>query len=128
MMKNKESFSLQARRESFTYALAGIRSFFMEEHNARIHLAATIIVVVFSIIFQISRSEIIVLTLAIGFVWIAEIFNTAIEKAMDFFSTAKDSRIKVIKDLSAAAVFLAALVAVIIGCLIFIPKILVCIN
>ncbi len=129
-MKQKRNipFSLRARGQSFKYAFEGIKAFFKEEHNARIHLAATVMVVILSIALPVTIIEIIALTLSIGFVWVAEIFNTAIEKAMDFMSTESDSRIKVIKDLSAAAVLVAAAVALVTGCLIFIPKILACIN
>ncbi|OSZ80816.1 diacylglycerol kinase [Chitinophagaceae bacterium IBVUCB2] len=127
-MKNNKSFSLRARGESFIYAVEGIKAFFQEEHNARIHLAATAFVIALSIVFRLSSIEIIALTISIGFVWVAEIFNTVIEKAMDFISIEKDNRIKIIKDLSAAAVLIAALVAMLTGCLIFIPKILLCIS
>ena len=127
-MKNTDSFSFRARGRSFNYAFDGIKTFFKEEHNARIHLAATVIVVILSIVLPATIIEIIALALSIGFVWVAEIFNTTIEKAMDFVSTESDSRIKVIKDLSAAAVLVAAAAALVTGCLIFIPKILACIN
>lgn len=121
-MKKNNPFSLKERSKSFKYAFEGIATFFRQEHNARIHLAATIAVIGLSVIFPVSRMEVVALTLAVGFVWIAEIFNTAIEKMMDFISGAKDGRIKTIKDLSAAAVLVAALIAVITGCFIFIPK------
>jgi diacylglycerol kinase (ATP) len=121
-MKKNESFSLKARGESMQYAFEGIFIFFKQEHNARLHLLATIAVIVLSIIFPVSKMEAIALVLAVGFVWVAEIFNTAIEKMMDFISVDKDDRIKTIKDLSAAAVLVTALIAVITGCFIFIPK------
>lgn len=127
-MKNTNLFSLRARGQSFKYAFEGIKAFFKKEHNARIHLVTTVMVVILSIALPVTIIEIIALTFTIGFVWVAEIFNTAIEKAMDFMSTESDSRIKVIKDLSAAAVLVAAAVALVTGCLIFIPKILACIN
>lgn len=57
-------------------------------------------------------------------VWTAELFNTAIEKVMDFISTERLPQIKWIKDMAAAAVLITALAAVIIGALIFIPKFL----
>lgn len=104
------------------YAFEGVIIFFKQEHNARIHLLATIAVIVLSIIFPISKMEAIALVLAVGFVWMAEIFNTAIEKMADFISTEKKPAIKTIKDLSAAAVLVAAVIAVITGCFIFIPK------
>lgn len=121
-MKKNKPFSLNARSRSIKYAFEGLIIFFKQEHNARIHLAATITVISLSIISRISGMEAIVLTFAAGFVWVAEIFNTAIEKMMDFISVEKNNPIKRIKDLSAAAVLIAALVAVITGCFIFIPK------
>lgn len=121
-MKKNKPFLLAARRNSFKYAFEGIASFFREEHNARIHLAATIIVTGLSFIFSVTRMEAMALILVVGFVWVAELFNTAIEKVMDFISAEKNERIKLIKDLSAAAVLIATLIAVITGCLVFIPK------
>ena len=121
-MKKNKPFSLKERNKSFKYAIEGIITFFKGEHNARIHLAATIAVIGLSIIFPVSRMEAIALTFAVGFVWEAEIFNTAIEKMADFTSKEKDPAIKTIKDLSAAAVLVSALIALITGCFIFIPK------
>jgi diacylglycerol kinase (ATP) len=67
--------------------------------------------------------EIIALVFAVGFVWVAEMFNTCIEHIMDFISTEKKPAIKFIKDLSAGAVLVAAITALITGSIIFIPKI-----
>ena len=55
-------------------------------------------------------------------VWMAELFNTAIEKTMDFISKEAHPQIKLVKDLAAAAVLIAAIAAVLVGALIFIPK------
>ena len=121
-MKKKEPFSFKKRGNSFQYAFQGITTFFKQEHNAWIHLAATILVIILSFVFPVSRIEAIALVLTVGFVWVAEIFNTAIEKMMDFISIEQNPKIKTIKDLSAAAVLIAALIAVITGCFIFIPK------
>ncbi len=121
-MKKNSPFSLKERNKSFKYAFEGIATFFRQEHNARIHLAATIAVIGLSIIFPVSRMEAIALTFAVGIVWVAEIFNTAIEKMADFISKETNPAIKTIKDLSAAAVLVAALIAVVTGCFIFIPK------
>ena len=55
-------------------------------------------------------------------VWTAEIFNTAIEKTMDFISREKHPQIKLVKDLAAAAVLITAVSAIIVGAIIFIPK------
>ncbi len=121
-MKNNQSFSLRARTKSVKYALDGVFTFFKEEHNTRIHLVATIIVVFLAIGLSVSTGEAIALTLAVGFVWVAEIFNTAIEKMMNFISTENDARIKVIKDLAAAAVLVSAVIAIVTGFFVFIPK------
>jgi diacylglycerol kinase (ATP) len=121
-MKHKESFSIRARGNSFNYAFEGIKDFFRNEHNAWLHLLGTIAVIILAIVFHVSRFEIITLIFAFGFVWMAELFNTTIEKIMDFISIDQHPKIKFIKDLSAAAVLIAAAVAFITGCIVFIPK------
>jgi diacylglycerol kinase (ATP) len=123
-MKNKQpqSFSLRARRTSIRYAYEGLLAFFTHEHNAIVHLFFTIAVFGAAIFFRITGMEMIALILATGFVWAAEIFNTAIEAAMDHLSPEKHPRVKFIKDVSAAAVLIAAATAVVVGSFIFIPK------
>jgi diacylglycerol kinase (ATP) len=120
-MKSK-SFSIRARASSFRFAWEGIYKFFSREHNAWIHLAATIVVFAAAWKFNISRNELISLVIVIGFVWAAEILNTAIEKIMDFVSPQYHPEVKIIKDLAAAAVLIAAAAALFTGGLIFIPK------
>ena len=119
-----EKFSIKTRIKSFRHAFAGIKSFFYSQHNAWIHLLATVVVIFLSIVFHVSNAEAIALTCAVGFVWISELFNTAIEKIMDFISGERNPKIKLIKDISAAAVLLASLTALGIGCIVFIPKII----
>jgi diacylglycerol kinase (ATP) len=121
-MKNKKSFSIRSRGNSFKYAFEGIKDFFRSEHNAWLHLSGTIAVIVLAVVFQVSRLEMITLIFAIGFVWIAELFNTAIEKIMDFVSTEQRPNIKFIKYLSSASLLISAEVAFITGCIVFIPK------
>jgi diacylglycerol kinase (ATP) len=121
-MKKNEPFSLRARGKSFKYAINGAAKFFRSEHNAFLHLAGTLFVIVMSVLTQVSKSEIIFLALATGLVWTAELFNTAIEKIMDFISIKTHPEIKYIKDIAAAAVLVAAIVAFITGCIVFIPK------
>ncbi|MEP6700741.1 MAG: diacylglycerol kinase, partial [Bacteroidota bacterium] len=86
------------------------------------HLLATIGIIFLGIIFPVSGLEATALVLCIGFVWVAELFNTVIEKIMDFISKEEHPQIKFIKDMSAAAVLIAAAIAVVVGCLVFIPK------
>jgi len=121
-MEKTKKFSIAERVKSFSYAFAGLITFFKEEHNALIHLLATIIVACLVFILPVSQMEIIILIIVISMVWITELINTAIEKIIDFISTEQDARIKKIKDLTAAAVLVAAITAFVTGCIIFIPK------
>ncbi len=124
-MGNNKTFSIRSRAKGFIYAFAGIKSFFSSQHNAWIHLLATVVVTVLAVVFHISGSEVIALTFAVGFVWVSELFNTAIEKTMDLISAERNPRIKIIKDMSAAAVLVAAITALLVGCFVFIPKIFI---
>lgn len=121
-MKRNQPFSLYARCKSFVYAVAGIKMFIKSEHNALLHLAGTSTVLFLSLFFKVSSVEAVLLLIVTGLVWIAELFNTAIEKIMDFISIQQHSEIKLIKDIAAAAVLVAAIVAFITGCIVFIPK------
>ncbi|MBD0276616.1 MAG: diacylglycerol kinase family protein [Bacteroidota bacterium] len=124
-MPNEERrFSWRARLNSFRYAGQGLRALMRTEHNAWIHLVLTILVLVLSIVLKISRGEALALVIVIALVWMAELFNTAMEKIMDFISKEHHPHIQVIKDMAAAAVLIAAVAAVVVGCLIFIPKLL----
>ena len=121
-MKTNKPFSATARFKSFGYAVQGILAFFRNEHNAVIHLLVTIIVAALAIILSLSRMEIVLIIIVCGGVWMAELFNTAIERTMDFISKEYHPAIKVIKNLSAAAVLVMAVVAMVTGCIVFIPK------
>lgn len=117
-------FSISSRLKSFGYAFNGLRELLRKEHNAWLHLAASLVVTGAGMFFQITRIEWIILVFCIGIVWMAELFNTCMERTMDFISTEKKPPIKVIKDLAAAAVLIAAITALVAGSIIFIPKIL----
>lgn len=121
---NKRKFSFKNRLQSIGYALQGVKAFFHREHNAVIHLSSTILVVCMAVIFGVTGMEAIALLLVTGFVWTAELFNTAIEKIMDLITVEKRPAVKFIKDVSAAAVLVAAAVALITGAVVFIPKII----
>ena len=118
----KEKFSIRKRLNSFRYAFNGFRILFKEEHNSWIHLLAATGVLAAAIIFRISTTEWIAVIFAIGLVFTTELVNTAIEDISNFISAEKNDRIKRIKDLSAAAVLIAALTALIIGLIVFVPK------
>lgn len=121
-MKTNRSFSLRERGRSLGYAREGIHAFFASQHNALIHLFLTILMVFSAVFFGVTRMELIVLIVVTGFVWSAEIFNTAIEALLDHIHPHKHPRVKFIKDVSAAAVLVAAVTAFLTGLIIFIPK------
>ena len=121
-MKSQELFSIRSRIKSFRFAMDGIGSFFQREHNAWLHFMATIAVFTLTALVGVTKNELLALVFAVGFVWVAEMFNTCIERMMDFVSEQCHPEIKFIKDLAAGAVLIAALTALIAGAVVFIPK------
>ena len=120
-MKSQE-FSVRARLKSFRFAFEGIGSFFQREHNAWLHFMATVAVFTLAALVGVTKNELLALVFAIGFVWVSEMFNTCIERVMDFVSEKRHPEIKFIKDLAAGAVLTAALTALAVGAVVFIPK------
>jgi diacylglycerol kinase (ATP) len=121
-MKKNKSFSVRTRLRSFRYAFSGLLQFFFEEHNAIVQLLATVIVAILVIYFRIDGTELLALVIVTGGVWVAELLNTAIEQVMNLVSPERHPKVKYIKDLAAAAVLVAALVALITAGIIFIPR------
>jgi diacylglycerol kinase len=119
-MRSKGFF--MPRVKSFSHAFAGIGQCVRAEKNARLHVAATVLVIAASWSLRISSSQAIELTFAIGFVWVSEMFNACIEKIMNFISVEENPAIRFIKDLSAGAVLVASLTTIIIGLVIFILR------
>ena len=122
MMKTQR-FSITKRIKSFGFAFNGLKILILEEHNSRVHLVAAILVIIAGFFFQISILEWLAIILSIGFVITLEIINSAIENISNFISPEKHNSIKKIKDLSAAGVLISALTALIIGLIIFVPKV-----
>jgi diacylglycerol kinase (ATP) len=122
-MSNKPNrFSIKARLRSFVFAWSGIIRFFRMEHNAQVHLAVTILVVILSLVLHTTKAETMAVFFCIAFVWVTEMLNTAIEKAMDFITLERHPMIKQVKDLAAGAVLVATITSVIVGCMVFLPK------
>jgi diacylglycerol kinase (ATP) len=105
--------------ESFNYALEGIIHVLRTQRNMRIHFGIAIGVLIAALAFDVSRLELIALLLAIAFVLIAEMVNTAIEAAVDVASTSFDPMAKLAKDIGAGAVLIAAVNAIAVGYLVF---------
>lgn len=121
---NSERFSFKSRFRSFSFALNGLRSLIKYEHNSRIHFVAAAIAIVLGVLLKLSTYEWPLLIIVIGFVFITELLNSSIESLANRIDPERNEMIKKAKDYSAAAVLVSALIAVISGCLIFIPKII----
>ncbi len=115
-------FSLVSRIKSFRYAFNGLRILLKEEHNFRIHLFALIVVLVTGYCVNLSTLEWGALVLAMGLVITAEIINTVLENMSDLIAPEKNPVIKKIKDIAAAGVLVSAITALLVGILIFLPK------
>jgi undecaprenol kinase len=109
---------------SFGYALVGIRSCLRSEPNFRIHLGLTIVALILSIVCNISANEWIAVCFCIAFVISMEMLNTAIEKLCDVVHREVHPGIKKVKDIAAGAVLISAIVSLITGAIIFLPKII----
>jgi diacylglycerol kinase (ATP) len=116
-------FSVRSRIGSFRHAFRGVATLLRTQHNAWLHLAATVIVVVFGVFLGISRLDWIAVILAIGIVWSAEALNTSIEFLADEVSLDKRELIGQAKDLGAAGVLVASIAAFLTGLFVFIPYI-----
>lgn len=124
MATDRKPFSLAERLKSFRHAFTGLAQLVKGEHNFRIHLVATILVVLAGILLNIKAAEWLIIIITIGIVLVAEGLNSAVEHLCDIVSPGEDQRIKKIKDMLAAAVLISAVMAIIIGIIIFLPHIL----
>ena len=120
-LRQSRRFSGRARLSSFAHAIDGLRLLLRQEHNARVHLAATLLVIAAAATASLSWSDWRWLVAAIALVWMAEAFNTAIEQLCNRVSPGFDPTIKRVKDLAAGAVLIASTAAALIGLLTFLP-------
>jgi diacylglycerol kinase len=119
-----KKFSLKSRLESFRFALNGLLLLLKNEHNSRIHILAAIIAIVMGIIMKLDHYEWSLLVIVIGAVFLTELLNSSIESLADLIDPEFNELIMRAKDYSAAAVLMSAIVAIVVGGLIFIPKFL----
>ncbi len=113
-----------SQMKSFAVAFQGIWTLIRNERNFRFHLLVTIMVVIAGFFFNVEKAEWLAVFLCIGLVLSMEALNTSIEYICDMISPEHHPMVKMIKDVSAAAVLLSSIIAVIVGCIIFIPYIL----
>jgi diacylglycerol kinase (ATP) len=110
--------------KSFTDALNGIVYAIRSEKHMKFHLLATIIVVVAGWFFDISFTEWCIITLSVGGVITAEIFNTAFEQLVNLVSPEYNVIAGRVKDLAAGAVLIFSAAALVVGLIVFVPKII----
>ncbi|WP_117884290.1 diacylglycerol kinase [Aureibaculum luteum] len=121
-MKNPNDSFLKGRLRSLKFALRGAVLLITTEHSIMVQFSIAILITIFGFVMQISATEWMFQLLAIGMVLVAESLNTGIEKLSDFIHPDYHKRIGFIKDISAGAATFAAIIAVIIGLIIYIPK------
>ena len=109
--------------QSFNYAFSGIVHALSYERNMWIHFAVAGLVLLASLFFALTRVEVIALLVAISFVLITEMFNTAIERVVDLVTDEDDPRARIAKDVAAGAVLIAAVNALAVAYLVFYDKI-----
>ncbi|KKP69639.1 hypothetical protein A2X44_03735 [candidate division CPR3 bacterium GWF2_35_18] len=109
---------------SFLHALDGIKAAYKSQPNLKIIFLATLIVMAFSFIFQISRLEWVVIIFICFVVMVAEMANTAMEATVDLITSEWREEAKFAKDVTAGGVLLAVLGSIIVGVVIFIPRII----
>ena len=105
--------------DSFNFAFEGIIHVLRTQRNMRVHFAVAVIVLVAGLWIGVSKLELIALLLAIAFVFITEMINSALEQAIDVATTSFDPLAKLAKDVAAGAVLIATVNAVAIGYLVF---------
>ena len=110
-----------SRVASFRYAFGGIGYLLRTQPNARIHAAFTLAVLILGVWLNLTCTTWAILMLAIGLVWTAESFNTALEAVVDLASPTLHPLAQIGKDVSAAAVLMAAITALVVGALVLGP-------
>ena len=117
-------FSLKSRMGSFKFAFRGLWLLLRNEHNSRIHLFAAVIAIAMGFFLKINLFEWSVLVIVTGIVFISELFNTSLETISDIVDSEWNEKIRNAKDYAAAAVLVAAIISLVAGAIIFIPKLL----
>ena len=122
--ERKQQKGLKKLLHSFKYPISGLKYAYRNEQNLAVDVGIALLVIVFSFIFQVSLIEAAILALTIGLVLAFELVNTAIEAVVDLITEDYHPLAKVAKDTSAAAVLVFAIAAVVVGLIIFLPKVI----
>jgi diacylglycerol kinase (ATP) len=122
MAFEKDNSFLTGRLKSVIYAVKGALKLITTEHSVMVQFSLAILMTVAGFYFEIDRYEWMMQVLAFGLVLGIESLNTAVEKIADFIHPEYHDKIGFIKDIAAGAVLFAALAAIVIGLLIYVPK------
>ncbi len=122
-MKNLKDNFIIGRIRSIKFSFRGIWFLITTESSVKVQVFISFIIIFFGFYFQISATEWLIQTLIIGLVLVAESLNTGIEKLADFVHPEYHKKIGFIKDVSAGASGIAAIISLIIAGIIYIPKI-----
>ena len=120
-MNTERNFILN-RIKAFKYAAKGFWILITSEHSIIAQVIIGIIMTIIGFVMHLSATEWMIQVMAIGLILVAESLNTAIEKMADFIHPEYHKQIGRIKDISAGAAFFAAIIAIIIGLIIYVPK------
>ena len=120
----KDNSFFSGRLKSVSFAIKGAVKLITTEHSIMVQFFIGIVMTIVGFLTHITTTEWLFQTLAIGLVMSVEGINTAVEKIADFIHPNFHERIGFIKDIAAGAVFFAALTAVAIGLIIYVPKFL----
>lgn len=123
-MKHQQTSFISGRIKSVTYAVKGFYLLITTEHSIMVQLAISALMCILGFYLKISAVEWMFQILAIGLVLTAESLNTAIEAICDYIQPNFDKKIGFIKDIAAGAVTFAALTAVVVGAIIYLPKLI----
>lgn len=110
--------------QSFKYAFAGVKDAFKSEPSLRIHFLAAFLACNLAYSLGFNAIEWAILTIAITLVIVMELVNTIVEKLVDVVSPQRSEKARVIKDISAAMVLFTAISSVVVGVLLFLPKVM----
>ena len=118
------SYSMGRLFKRFGFAFNGVKIVSASQQNFRIHAVVAVIVVAAGILTRLTAMEWCVIVILIALVFAMEIMNSAMEKLVDFVSPGFHEQAGAVKDMSAAAVLVTAIAAVIAGLIIFVPKLI----
>jgi diacylglycerol kinase (ATP) len=107
---------------SFDYAIRGIVHGLRTQRNLRIHVGAAALVFVLALVLGVQNLELVALLLAVGFVIVSELFNTAIETVVDLTTEGYDPLAAIAKDVAAGAVLISAVTALAVGYVVFVDR------